>query len=219
MNAKYPFLNAMAPTTRVQVARREADHVYRPCRPGDLAAGHVRVLRERREGDGRHRRDQAFYRFFPAPGMAHCGGGAGPNTFDALAALDAWVETGTAPDRFLRHTQPTGGSIARVRYARIRRPPATVGRRASMTPRTSPAAPASRRSRAPAGRAPHRSHHRRMLAAGRGGKCSTRHRPPARAAAHPEVALAKSGMGELGCRSCVLPRLDGNENDITADAD
>jgi hypothetical protein len=39
-----------------------------------------------------------FYRFFPVPGMAHCSGGAGTSTFDALAALEAWVERGIAPN-------------------------------------------------------------------------------------------------------------------------
>ena len=33
-----------------------------------------------------------------APGMLHCLGGDGPNNFDSLAALDAWVEQGKAPD-------------------------------------------------------------------------------------------------------------------------
>ncbi len=32
-----------------------------------------------------------FFRFFMAPGMGHCGGGPGPNTLDALAALEQWV--------------------------------------------------------------------------------------------------------------------------------
>jgi feruloyl esterase len=33
-----------------------------------------------------------------APGMLHCFGGDGPNDFDTLSALDAWVEQGKAPD-------------------------------------------------------------------------------------------------------------------------
>jgi len=38
-----------------------------------------------------------FLRLFMAPGMGHCGGGPGPNTFDSVAALDQWVSAGTAP--------------------------------------------------------------------------------------------------------------------------
>jgi feruloyl esterase len=38
-------------------------------------------------------------RLFMAPGVAHCGGGTGLDQFDALSAIDAWVQTGTAPDK------------------------------------------------------------------------------------------------------------------------
>ena len=44
---------------------------------------------------------QGFYRLFLAPGMTHCSGGPGPNTFDMQIALERWVEHGTAPDRIL----------------------------------------------------------------------------------------------------------------------
>jgi feruloyl esterase len=57
---------------------------------------------------------QSFFRFFPAPGMAHCGGGPGPNTFDTLAALDAWVERGTAPDS-IPASHSTRGTVDRTR--------------------------------------------------------------------------------------------------------
>jgi feruloyl esterase len=40
-------------------------------------------------------------RFFLAPGVYHCAGGPGADQFDSLAALDAWVQTGQAPDRVL----------------------------------------------------------------------------------------------------------------------
>ena len=39
------------------------------------------------------------YRLFMVPGMAHCGGGDGPNTFDMMTPLRTWVETEKAPDR------------------------------------------------------------------------------------------------------------------------
>ena len=38
------------------------------------------------------------YRLFMAPGMGHCSGGEGPNTFDMLTALERWVEGGIAPE-------------------------------------------------------------------------------------------------------------------------
>ena len=46
--------------------------------------------------------------------MGHCGGGTGPNTFDTLAALDQWVEKGTAPTRLIA-TRETGGRVERSR--------------------------------------------------------------------------------------------------------
>jgi feruloyl esterase len=44
---------------------------------------------------------QSFYRLFMAPGMAHCSGGTGPNTFDMQTALEQWVERGVAPDQIV----------------------------------------------------------------------------------------------------------------------
>ena len=54
------------------------------------------------------------YRLFMAPGMGHCSGGAGPNTFDALAALEQWVEQGRPPDRILA-SHSTNGVVDRTR--------------------------------------------------------------------------------------------------------
>jgi Tannase and feruloyl esterase len=39
-----------------------------------------------------------FYRFFPVPGMFHCGGGPGCGNADWLGAVRDWVENGKAPD-------------------------------------------------------------------------------------------------------------------------
>ena len=36
-------------------------------------------------------------RLFLVPGMAHCRGGDGPNTFDSIGTLEAWREKGVAP--------------------------------------------------------------------------------------------------------------------------
>jgi feruloyl esterase len=41
------------------------------------------------------------YRLFMVPGMDHCGGGDGPNTFDSIHAIEEWVETGNPPDRII----------------------------------------------------------------------------------------------------------------------
>jgi feruloyl esterase len=43
-----------------------------------------------------------FARLFMVPGMGHCRGGDGPNTFDTIGAMEAWREKGVTP------TQLTG---------------------------------------------------------------------------------------------------------------
>jgi feruloyl esterase len=48
---------------------------------------------------GRNQSD--WLRLFMAPGMGHCGGGAGVNTFDSIGTLEKWVEKGIAPDTIL----------------------------------------------------------------------------------------------------------------------
>ena len=47
------------------------------------------------------RQTQSYTRLFMVPGMYHCSGGPGPNTFDALTPLVKWVEAGVAPDTIL----------------------------------------------------------------------------------------------------------------------
>ena len=54
------------------------------------------------------------YRLFMAPGMAHCSGGEGPDTFDTLAALEQWVEHGRAPDQIVA-SHSTKGVVDRTR--------------------------------------------------------------------------------------------------------
>jgi hypothetical protein len=39
-----------------------------------------------------------YARLFLEPGMNHCAGGPATDRFDMLAALENWVEKGTAPD-------------------------------------------------------------------------------------------------------------------------
>ncbi len=46
-------------------------------------------------------RQEQWLRLFMVPGMAHCGGGPGPNQFPAIAAMERWRESGVAPDKIL----------------------------------------------------------------------------------------------------------------------
>jgi feruloyl esterase len=54
------------------------------------------------------------YRLFMAPGMSHCAGGEGPNTFDMVAALEQWVELGKAPDQ-IAASHSSAGRVDRTR--------------------------------------------------------------------------------------------------------
>lgn len=57
---------------------------------------------------------RGFYRLFMVPGMYHCNGGPGPNTFDRLGALEQWVEQGKAPDQIVA-SHSTAGRVDRTR--------------------------------------------------------------------------------------------------------
>jgi len=60
------------------------------------------------------------------PGMQHCGGGPGPNSFDTgsvaagdaqhdvARALEHWVEDGVAPDQIIA-TKKSSGTVVRTR--------------------------------------------------------------------------------------------------------
>jgi feruloyl esterase len=53
-------------------------------------------------------------RLFMVPGMAHCAGGEGPNTFDMVSALEQWVEQDHAPEQIIAsHSQ--NGTVDRTR--------------------------------------------------------------------------------------------------------
>ncbi len=49
-----------------------------------------------------------FTRLFLVPGMGHCGGGPGPNTFDTIGALEQWREQGATPTQ-MTGFNPTSG--------------------------------------------------------------------------------------------------------------
>ncbi len=53
-------------------------------------------------------------RLFMVPGMGHCGGGDGASSFDMVAALDAWVESGTPPER-IPASRVRNGKVDRTR--------------------------------------------------------------------------------------------------------
>jgi hypothetical protein len=67
-----------------------------------------------KHGEPDFERLQRFYRLFRAPGVAHCGGGAGPQPQNLFNTLVNWVENGKAPDQILSQIT-TGGVVTRTR--------------------------------------------------------------------------------------------------------
>jgi feruloyl esterase len=78
-----------------------------------------------------------FYRLFMVPGMAHCQGGPGPDSFgqaipapamkpdrrhDIRRALEAWVERGIAPDELVAARYRDGNPAKGVEAIRVLRP-------------------------------------------------------------------------------------------------
>ena len=55
-----------------------------------------------------------FARLFMAPGMAHCGGGVGPDRYDAVTAVIDWVEQGKAPEQMIA-SKVADGRVVRTR--------------------------------------------------------------------------------------------------------
>ena len=55
-----------------------------------------------------------WIRLFMVPGMGHCRGGEGPNTFDVVGAIEQWVEAKKAPVQMIA-SHSTNGNVDRTR--------------------------------------------------------------------------------------------------------
>jgi feruloyl esterase len=78
--------------------------------PGNSVQYYKRVT----DANGGATRVLASHRLFMAPGMGHCGGGEGPNTFDMVTALEQWVENKTAPAQIVA-SHSRDGKVDRTR--------------------------------------------------------------------------------------------------------
>lgn len=65
------------------------------------------------EAGGKQKADD-FVRLFMVPGMHHCSGGPGPNTFDTLTAMEQWVEKATPPTQLIA-SHMKEGAVDRTR--------------------------------------------------------------------------------------------------------
>ena len=55
-----------------------------------------------------------WLRLYMVPGMGHCSGGEGPDTFDMMSALDSWVEKAQLPQR-IEASKIAAGKVTRTR--------------------------------------------------------------------------------------------------------
>ena len=78
--------------------------------PGNSVSYYKSVI----EANGGAAKVQASYRLFMVPGMSHCGGGDGPNTFDMVGALEQWRENGKAPAQIVA-SRARDGKVDRTR--------------------------------------------------------------------------------------------------------
>ena len=102
INSKVGFVDAVDPDLAKFKARGGKLLLYAGLgRHDHHAREHGALLRQRpRQEMGKNQGD--FTRLFMVPGMAHCRGGDGPDTFDSIGAMEAWREKGVTP------TQMTG---------------------------------------------------------------------------------------------------------------
>jgi feruloyl esterase len=100
--ADHDTINALDPNLGAFIGRGGRLIQYHGWSDPQIApANSVRYYQRVLEALGGARKVDGAYRLFMAPGMAHCGGGEGPNTFDMVTALEQWVEHGQAPDRII----------------------------------------------------------------------------------------------------------------------
>ena len=71
---------------------------------------YYQAMRETMGGDAVDR----FAQLYLFPGVAHCSGGLGPDTFDVLTPVMNWVERGTAPQKIVASTVKNG-TVTRAR--------------------------------------------------------------------------------------------------------
>jgi feruloyl esterase len=71
---------------------------------------------------------QQDVRLFMVPGMGHCGGGTGADNFDALTALEQWVEAGNAPNELMAEGRSNSGASLKRRLCAYPKVASYIGR-------------------------------------------------------------------------------------------
>ncbi|HEV3334403.1 MAG TPA: tannase/feruloyl esterase family alpha/beta hydrolase [Bryobacteraceae bacterium] len=79
------------------------------------AEGTVDYYKRVQERMGGAKKASEFARLFMAPGVGHCGGGAGPTPYGQLDSLRSWVEEGKAPETLTAAHRDQTGAVTRSR--------------------------------------------------------------------------------------------------------
>lgn len=108
-----PALNADNPDLRPFMRRGGKLILYHGLSDPDISAVNTINYYQRME-DVTGMNTRAFARLFLVPGMQHCSGGPGPDQFDAVAAVERWVEEGLAPEKIIA-SHLTHGAVDRSR--------------------------------------------------------------------------------------------------------
>jgi feruloyl esterase len=108
-----PMLNADNPDLRPFARRGGKLILYHGLSDPDISPVNTVNFYQRME-DVSGMGTRGFARLFLAPGMQHCGGGPGPDQFDAVSAVERWVEEGMAPEKIIA-SHLTHGAVDRTR--------------------------------------------------------------------------------------------------------
>ena len=100
---------------RIPRSRGQDDHLARLGRSTHHADGTIDYYTRVQQRMGGAQKTSEFARLFLAPGVGHCGGGAGPAPSGVLEALMAWVEDGKAPETLTAMRRDQAGLVTRSR--------------------------------------------------------------------------------------------------------
>ncbi|MFI6658708.1 tannase/feruloyl esterase family alpha/beta hydrolase [Streptomyces sp. NPDC050523] len=81
------------------------------------AVGTMAYYKAVQKAMGGSAKTEDFARLFLLPGVAHCGGGQGPDSFDALTSVVDWATRGKAPASLLTRSLDSGGKVTASRPA------------------------------------------------------------------------------------------------------
>jgi feruloyl esterase len=106
VNKKVGFVDAVSPDLRKFKANGGKLLLYAGWRDTTITPENTVLYYENLVKEMGEQKD--FARLFMVPGMAHCRGGDGPNTFDTLTAMEQWREHGVTPVQMMGSNPQSG---------------------------------------------------------------------------------------------------------------